>query len=346
MSTDKKNTEEEVDLGSLFIIIGKGFSKFFNFIGSIFKGLFHLLILLLLFVKKHFIKFAIAAVVGGGVGSFFEFTKPDRYGADLLLQPNFNSTRQLYNNINYYNDLVKQNDSVLLAETFNIDVSKAASLKKFEIEPVVNNNDIIESYNNLILSVDTLTSKSYSLDEFKRVFTPYDYQVHKVHVEALDKGVFGNLDDVIVSSITKNKYFNKVKELTNENLNRTDSILKISQTQIDSLRKVYVDVMLKEASKTNSGTSIDLGGEKRTTKELELFQTNRSINNDLKRIAQDISEKSEVVNVISNFQSVGYEIKGIKKNYIFLGATLFVVLALILVVLKELNVYLNNYNVK
>ena len=38
--SSKSNNEEEVDLGSLFVIIGKGFSKFFNFIGGIFKGIF------------------------------------------------------------------------------------------------------------------------------------------------------------------------------------------------------------------------------------------------------------------------------------------------------------------
>ena len=37
MSTDQKNNEEEVDLGSLFIIIGRCFFNFFNFIGNIFK---------------------------------------------------------------------------------------------------------------------------------------------------------------------------------------------------------------------------------------------------------------------------------------------------------------------
>ena len=49
MSTNNRNNEEEVDLGSLFVIIGKGFSNFFNFIGSIFKGIFHFTIILLLF---------------------------------------------------------------------------------------------------------------------------------------------------------------------------------------------------------------------------------------------------------------------------------------------------------
>ena len=40
MSTAKNNNEEEVDLGSLFVIIGKGFKNLFNFIGSIFFGYF------------------------------------------------------------------------------------------------------------------------------------------------------------------------------------------------------------------------------------------------------------------------------------------------------------------
>ena len=40
MSTAKNKNEEEVDLGSLFTVIGNGFKNFFNFIGSIFKGIF------------------------------------------------------------------------------------------------------------------------------------------------------------------------------------------------------------------------------------------------------------------------------------------------------------------
>ena len=44
--------KEEIELGSLFIIIGKGFSNLFNFIASLFKGLYHLFILFLLFIKS------------------------------------------------------------------------------------------------------------------------------------------------------------------------------------------------------------------------------------------------------------------------------------------------------
>ena len=37
MSTNQQNKEEEVDLGSLFLLIGKGLRNFFNFIGNIFR---------------------------------------------------------------------------------------------------------------------------------------------------------------------------------------------------------------------------------------------------------------------------------------------------------------------
>ena len=345
MSTNqqKNNNEEEVDLGSLFVIIGRGFSRFFNFIGSIFLGIFNFIITFLIFLKSNFIKIAIAAIIGLVMGVFLEVKKTSSFGSDLLLEPNFSSARQLYNNVNYYNDLVKQQDTVMLQQTFNIDKAAAASLKKFEIVPLKIDSDIINSYNDLILSVDTLTIKSYKYADFKASFTDYDYKVHKITVVAEKNNVFSKLDDVIISSVVNNKYFNRLKVLTNENLNRTDSLYRENLTQIDSLRKVYMEVMIEEAKKTSSGTSIDLGGEKRATKELELFETNRKINADLKYIAIEKSRKYEVINVISNFQPIGYEIKGVTKNYAFLLCLVGAGLMIVFLLLLMLNKYLDNY---
>ena len=62
--TSKSNNEEEVDLGSLFVIIGKGFAAFFNFIGNIFKGIFHFFISILIFLKENSLKIGIAVIIG------------------------------------------------------------------------------------------------------------------------------------------------------------------------------------------------------------------------------------------------------------------------------------------
>jgi hypothetical protein len=343
MSTNQKNNEEEVDLGSLFVIIGKGFSSLFNFIGNIFKGIFHFIIVILIFLKENALKIAIAGIIGSIAGVFIEVKSSIKYGSELLLEPNYNSARQLYNNVNYYNDLVKQEEIAALQKIFSLDSASAASLLKFDIEPLRIDSDIINSYDDLIGVVDTLTIKSYEYDNFKRSFTDFDYKIHKVTVIAEKNNVFDKLDDLIISSVVNNAYFNRLKVLTNENLNRTDSLYRESLTQIDSLRMVYMEVMLEEAKKQTSGTNIDLGGDKRTTKELELFETSRKINADLKNISLEKSREYEVINVISNFQPVGYEIKAITKNYVFLLATLGVLSMILVLLLMQLNKYLNNY---
>ena len=343
MSTSHNNNEEEVDLGSLFKIIGKGFQNLFNFIGNIFKGIFHFFISILIFLKDNIVKIGIAAFIGFAIGVFIQVKSADKYESQMLVQPNFKSANQLYNNISYYNDLVKQKDTANIQKTFKIDKETAASLKKFTIEPIINENDIINSYNDFILDVDTTTVKSYNFEDFKASFSLLDYKIHKINVVSEKNDVFNKLDEVILSSVIKNKYFNRVKELTNENLNRTDSLLRSNLGQIDSLRVVYMKVMLEEAKKQNSGTSIDLGGKMRTTKELELFETNRKINEELEDIVKDKSEKYEVINVISNFQPIGSEIKGVTRNIAFQLSVLGALAMIFILLLIKINSYLNNY---
>ncbi len=343
MSTDQKNNEEEVDLGSLFVIIGRGFSNLFNFIKGIFTGIFHRIISILIFLKNNIIKIGIAAFIGGVLGIFLEVKKVDSYEAELLLEPNFKSTRQLYNNVNYYNDLVKQKDTASLQKIFNLDQTVAASLKKFEIAPILTDSDIINSYNSLILSVDTLTIKSYDYEDFKASFTEYDYKFHKVTVNAEKNDVFDKLGDVIISSVVNNNYFNRIKTISNKSLNRTDSLYRQNLIQVDSLRNVYMKVMIEESKKQTSGTNIDLGGQKSKTKEIDLFATNRKINEDLQEIAIRKSTEYDVINVISNFQPIGTEVKGVTKNYIFLLGSLGGALMIFWLLLRQLNTYLENY---
>ncbi|WP_299012646.1 hypothetical protein [uncultured Polaribacter sp.] len=345
MSTNNntQNNNEEVDLGSLFVIIGKGFSKLFNFIGNVFKSIFHAVISILIFIKENIIKIGIATAIGAAIGLFFQVKSPTKYGSDLLVQPNFKSSRQLYNNINYYNDLVKQKDTLGLQKKFKLDKATAASLKSFTIEPIINKNDIIKGYDDFITSVDTTTVKSYTFKEFKMAFTDLDYKVHNINVTAEKNDVFTKLDEVILNSIVKNKYFNRKKELINENLNRTDSLLRQNLKQVDSLRMVYMQVMVEESKKQTTGTSIDLGGVKRTTKELDLFETNKELNKELKKVVEEKSDEYEIINVISNFQPIGYKISGITKNKAIQYGSLGALLMFVVLVLIKINTFLSNY---
>jgi hypothetical protein len=343
MSTAKNNNEEEVDLGSLFVIIGKGFKNFFNFIGSIFKGTFHFLISILLFFKKHFIKFLIAALLGFIGGVYLEYSKEKIYRSDLLVQPNFSSTKQLYNNINYYNNLVKQENFNLLASIFKIDTTRASSLRKFEISPFLRKIDVINSYDRFVTTSDSLTVDSFDFNDFNDSFSDYDYYNHEIQVEATINDVFLGLDEVIIASVVNNDYFNRIKKLKNEQFQRTDSLLRVNLIEVDSLRNVYMSVMIEDAKNSSTGTSIDLGGSQKTTKEIELFDTDQTINNNLIKISEDIAQQSELINVISNFQNIGYEVKDISRNYMYVGVLLSFFITLFIILLFDLNKYLNGY---
>jgi len=343
MSTKKQNNDEEVDLGSLFTVIGKGFKNFFNFIGNIFKGIFHRLILILLFLKLHILKFSVAVLIGGIVGFFLESNKETKFSSNLIVKPNFESTQLLYENINYYNDLVKQQNTKHLASIFKIDTSKAAALRKFEITPLMNSNDIINAYDNFILEVDTLTVKSYDFDNFESSFTDFDYLVHNIEVQATVSDIFSELENTIINSIEKNTFFNKIKNLTKENLNTKDSILKANFIEVDSLRSVYMRAILEGAKNNSNGTNIDLGSKSNITKENDLFEIDRKIIYDLSQTYKDIATKSDVINIISNFKPEGSEIKGITKNLIFIMAVLGFLLTLFIILLFDLNKYLEDY---
>ncbi|CAI8349872.1 MAG: Uncharacterised protein [Flavobacterium sp. SCGC AAA160-P02] len=343
MSRNQNNNEEEVDLGSLFVIIGKGFKKFFNFIGTVCIGIFHRFILILIFLRVHLKKFIIAALIGGSIGVIMENYKENKYASNLIVQPNFESTQQLYKNIAYYNNLIKQEKLDQLALTFNIDTTKASSLKKFNITPIINKNDIINAYDEFILDADTLTVKSYDFQEFENSFTDFDYLNHNIEVEATQSDVFSDLEDAIIESVEKNHYFERIKILTKENLSTRDSILRVSFNEVDSLRSVYMRALIEGAKNSSNGTNIDLGGNNETAKENELFEIDRRIIYDLNETYEKIAEKSDVINIISKFQSIGSEVKGIQKNYVFILAGISIMLTLFCILLLELNTYLTNY---
>ena len=104
-----------------------------------------------------------------------------------------------------------------------------------------------------------------------------------------------------------------------------------------------MQVMLAESKKESTGTNIDLGSEKNTTKELQLFDTNRRINKDIQKITVDKSQNYEVINLLSNFQPIGSEIKGVIQNKAAQLAALGAVLMILLLSLIKINKYLVHF---
>ncbi|WP_339916192.1 hypothetical protein [Yeosuana marina] len=338
---------EEVDLGQLFKLIGNAFNRFFQFIASIFKGIFHTIILFLLFIQKHIIKLAIVGFIGLAIGFYLDSTKMPRYISTMVVEPNFNSVQQLYNNVNFYNELANAGDSTALSEVFNISKKEAGTIKEFRVESYSDENQKIQLFDRFVRSLDTTTQKTIDMKSYLENFNSFDARFHTVSIIATDNGIAKKIQPTIINSISRNGYFNLQKEISDTNIKLEDSLYNKQITEIDSLQSLYKKVMLKEADRPMEGTSISLGeNDGKENKELALINKMEQLKNSLVALNEERANKSSILNVISDFPRKGVKVKGILKSYKFLVPASLLVLTLLILSLLSLNTYLKNYRKK
>ncbi|MEZ4809841.1 MAG: hypothetical protein R2819_05735 [Allomuricauda sp.] len=342
-----QNTSDEIDLGQLFQMIGRGFQKFFNFIGSIFKGIFHVLILFLVFVQRNFILIGATLIIGVIGGYFLDKARPDMYVSKMVVEPNFNSVQQLYNNINFYNDLARAQDSTALATALNINEKEAAAISEIFVDSYSDENQKIKLFDGFIRELDTTTIKTIDFENYLKNFNSLDARFHQISVISSDSRVAKKMQPAIINSISKNDYFKLQKRINDENLSLQDSIYRKQLEEIDSLQSLYRKVLLKEAEKPMQGMNINLAenGESKN-KELALVQERDVQKQNLVKLNEDRANKSNIINVISDFPSRGVEQKGIWKSYKFKLPLALLVLVFGVLTLLEINRFLKSYSKK
>ena len=342
-----KNTSEEIDLGQLFQLIGRGFQKLFNFIGSILSGIFHAIITFLLFLQKNFVVLIIAVVVGAVGGFLADMYKTPKYISKMVVEPNFNSVQQLYNNIDFYNDLAMARDSLTLSRVLEISVSDAASIKKVFVDSYSDENQKIKLFDEFIRELDTTTVKALDYQSYLENFNSMDARFHQISIVATDDSTAKKVQPAIIASISANEYFKLQKRINDENLDLQENIYNQQLLEIDSLQQLYKRVLEKEAGKPMQGTSINLaenGGAQ--NKELELVQERDILKDRLVVLNKERANKTSILNVISDFPARGVKQKGFWRNYKFILPVLLLGLTVGLLALRELNRYLKTYNQK
>ncbi|MCK0161201.1 hypothetical protein [Allomuricauda sp. F6463D] len=342
-----QNNSDEIDLGQLFQMIGRGFQKFFNFIGSIFKGIFHIIMLFLLFVQKNIIIIGAAIIIGGIGGFVLDKVSSEEYISRMVVEPNFNSVQQLYNNIAFYNDLAKAEDSVALATALNITEHEAASIKEIFTDSYSDENQKIKLFDQFIKELDTTTIKAIDYENYLENFNSLDARFHQISIVSTDNRVAKKAQPAIINSISVNEYFKLQKKINDDNLVLQEDIYKKQLVEIDSLQSLYRTVLVKEADRPMQGTSINLaeGGDSKG-RELALIQEKDVLKEKLVELNKEKANKSTIVNVISDFPTRGVELKGIWNSYKFKLPMALLILVFGVLALLELNKYLKSYNQK
>ncbi len=337
----KQSNSEEIDIVEIFNLIGRAFKSVFDFILNIFEQIFMLLILLALFIRRNFIILTVAAILGFGIGFISDRYQKVFYTSTMVVQPNFETSTQLVENIKLYSQLARSRDSLVLSQVLGVTPSEASKIISIGIEARNTKNTRLNLFDEFVKEADSTTLKNVTFTEFEENLTIVDYKEYFIVLDAKDKSVFRKVEKSILNfQITP--YLQSLKETELANLDAQANNIKMSLEKIDSLRTDYKKIMLDDEQKLNrpagTGTTFYMGTENiRTTNELQLFDLERNYNLALEKIALKKAQNLNYINVISGFQDIGIKVK--KQNK-WLFALVTLGLALLFLIFKEFNKFL------
>lgn len=313
MSKDLQKPEkqsEEVDLGQLFKAIGNMFERLFNFIKSIFLGVFKLLVLALKPVVENIKILSVILGVCTLTGYVWDTMKKDLYYSQMLVKPHFESKYKLSDNVNYFNALIQESNISELKTIFEIDSTDAKALVgfKMDIGPETP-NDLLVEYNEYINSIDSVLASTTDYDTYVENRDILGGSVFSIEAQAEKKDVFIELEKGFKKTF-ENEYSKKLKRIRDSTiLIKKESYFR-ELNRIDSLQKIYLEVIQNESQKENT-SSLGVNGtfplqlERIPTREYELFQEERKIREMIRDLDEELIEESVFFDILSGFEQVG-----------------------------------------
>jgi len=353
MSKDlqEPNQSDEVDLKQLFNIIGNLFERLFQFIGKIFQRLFLSFVWLVFFVKKHIIKIIIAGVIGFAYGYFKQSKGEPIYKSTTVIKQNYDTGENLYRAIDYYNELIAEDDSVTLGEVLKIDSSKAASIIDLEVESVVTINDKIESFDKYVKELDSVIASTITFEDYVLNSKEFHYPVQRIIIKAREKAIFGTVVSNIVDKIVLTDYFQIEQKKDLDELALLEKSIFASLEASKGLQNIYKNVL--ETSVDKSGGSqtsirIDNTEDKSITKEFELYNNDVLLRRELVSIERQKQDKQYIIEVISSQENQGTidnsrELFGKSLNVKTYYAIILMVLASIILLTLHFIMFLEKY---
>lgn len=324
------NTTEEVDLGQIFLYIEKVFKKIGNLIKELFLAIVWLLkktAFLLLFgisvAKKNIIKIAIAAILVFVIFTVLDKRSVPIYQSSILINQNYETGRLLYNHINRYNLIAKNNDSMGLSKELNIRPEVAAKIIGFDVTSSMTRNKLYQEYHDFFKEVDSTIYVSFF--EFEEEYPIELIKTQLITVYSLSPDVFDNLANSIVDVFRENKYFKeKRKTEIAEYENKIKTYNEII-TESDTLMKKYISLMQnyygnsgEPQKRDNATVNLNLSNNKDqiNTREYDIFGAQNTHKIEITNLQKEIDAKREIVELQSNFTQPVLIVNFYKKNKI------------------------------
>ncbi|WP_228853122.1 hypothetical protein [Aegicerativicinus sediminis] len=304
-SNNLQQNQEEVDLGQLFNAIGNFFYKVFQFIGKILFGLFLGLVWLVFFIKKHILIFVAVVVSGFVFGLIKENLGDPIYKSTVLIQQNYDTGKNLYGLIDFYNELIKNGDAEELSQQLGISEEQAEKIRGFDVSSTLNENDKLKLYDEYVQSIDSSTASHIDFKTFVRNSNDSDFKIQSIDFYFSEKGLSKPALNSIIKKIESIEYFKDLQKRDLGELEAEENSLKESLERSDSLQNVYKKVLIEQASnKSGSQTSVTIDNTSKDngTKEYDLYLNDIELRKQLVEIQREKEDLSHIIEVVSSNQ--------------------------------------------
>lgn len=328
MDTEKKlqePSEKEIDMGAFFTILSRFFQNIGRAIKLFFLTLFRGVILLLLFIKKKLIWILAGGIAGLAFSLSGFLNSSTKYYSEMIVKPNFESSRLLYQKINNFNSLIRQKRTQDIVQLFDLDNNTASQLKLFSITPIKEPLQIASLYKSTYLDYkrygaiasDTIWTRTIKYEDFKKMLTDYDYPLHVIRVESGDPNVFPKIQKGIIKSMNENPNFLYAKQMNEKLINEEERIISSSLESLDSLRKAYTKRIEGGISKENADpTNIFLTQPSGRNPEIDLYDKTLLFKDELVTVMKKNIQEKDIIQVYSDFGTQGNRVPRLKNSFI------------------------------
>ncbi len=349
MSTHKPIPEEDIDLGSFFHQLIKLMKQFFAFLGRILNGIYSLLILMIIFYRKHFIPLTIALIVGLVVGVVVKNEATPVYYYKMLLEPNYESAYLIKDKVNYYNQLIGSGNTETLNDLFNLSDEDSQSLVKFEVKREENTKTLYDSFDNYVRGKDTLTLKQIEFEDYANEnFSDYNAKYYALYLYLTNSQLKENIQQNLLKDLENNPDLKDKQESTLERLNLKEQHLRKLLADIDSVRVGNQRIALAAAQNGDKRTMIDMykGHEKTyTDPDVNLLDYYKKTVLALDSILLEKNKLRHIYNLTTPFQPMGIAPKEFYKNPVIMFPLLFLILTSLVLLRRPFFNYLDNFNI-
>lgn len=305
-SPDKQNSSEEIDLGQLFQLIGRGFNSVFLFFLSIYS-----------YLKSNILILITLVIVGFGLGFGLNKLTTKKLKTEIIVKPQFESKNYLYDVIEEIQSNISSKDTVYFnnigiknVDFSGLEVSVSRVIEEGNTDSDLKYLKLLQSFENTDAIADIVRAELQNKSSFNHRII-FNYKNAKFGVEFVNK---------VISYINTNPHFGDILKVYRTNASNRIEQNQVLLNQIDIIIANYSNSLISQKDNMPSSQIVVDNQEKVNVP--QLFELKNLLIRDIESKKRELVEYVEPITIVNLGKSQVVKKSFFGKNIVFIPIVL------------------------